>query len=123
VDHAGGNGVRRMDEGNAGTGAQSATKSMGSAHATETVDAQKGNVKTTAVNPKGGANAASQSRNTSGENPLYESRDKAVPKKNTRTSDLQPYKDPEDMTTRYRPGNNKTSAHGASHSAAASSHP
>jgi hypothetical protein len=50
------------------TTAQSSSKSMGSAHATESLTAPKPKAKTPAVE----------------------------------------YKDPEDMTTRYRPGNNKT---------------
>ena len=44
----------------------------------------------------------------SGVNPLYESKDKANLKPDTGASSAQSYKDPEDMTTRYRPGNNKT---------------
>ncbi len=45
---------------------------------------------------------------TTGVNPLYESKDKANLKPNAGASNVQPYKDGEDMTTRYRPGNNKT---------------
>ncbi|MGB6974446.1 MAG: hypothetical protein WBD67_07170 [Terracidiphilus sp.] len=51
----------------------------------------------------------------SGENPLFESKDKTAVKnkpaaKNGAASPAVEYKDPEDMTTRYRPGNNKTKA-------------
>ncbi|MGH9615431.1 MAG: hypothetical protein ACRD28_01735 [Acidobacteriaceae bacterium] len=45
---------------------------------------------------------------TTGVNPLYESKDKMNSKPNTGASKVEPYKDGEDMTTRYRPGNNKT---------------
>ncbi len=53
-----------------------------------------------------GNSQAVQNKN-SGENPLYESKGKANLKSNAGTSNVE-YKDPEDMTTRYRPGNNKT---------------
>ncbi len=60
VDHAGGNGVRRMDGGKSGV------------------------------------------------NPLFESKDKSVAKPTAPASATPPSKATEDMTTRYRPGNNKT---------------
>ena len=45
-----------------------------------------------------------------GENPLYQGKDKtaAAPKPSATGHDVVEYKDPEDATTRYRPGNNKT---------------
>ncbi|MGH9596455.1 MAG: hypothetical protein ACRD3K_06625 [Edaphobacter sp.] len=65
-----------------------------------------------------GVQGAAGTHNT-GENPLFESKGKAAPKQNTGSSNVQPYKDSEDMTTRYRPGNNKmTSPSPASSSAA-----
>ena len=53
-----------------------------------------------------GNSEAVQNKN-SGVNPMYESKDKANLTRNAGTSNVE-YKDPEDMTTRYRPGNNKT---------------
>ena len=49
-----------------------------------------------------------ESHGNSGQNPLYEPKDKAAAQPGTGAAEVQPYKDPEDMTTRYRPGNNKT---------------
>ena len=49
-----------------------------------------------------------QPHGNSGENPLYEGKNKTISKPTTGTPTAQAYKDPEDMTTRYRPGNNKT---------------
>ena len=142
VDHAGGNGVRRMADDHTGaTNAQSATAGQSapdavqrksgsiivldregaaaqrkdgsivhadfprsadrnSAHATESLSPS--NKAGTAENPlyKDGGK--------SGNNPLYEGKDAANSKPGTGASNAQPYKDPEDMTTRYRPGNNKT---------------
>jgi len=71
-----------------------------SAHATESLSPS--NKAGTAENPlyKDGGK--------SGNNPLYEGKDAANSKPGTGASNAQPYKDPEDMTTRYRPGNNKT---------------
>lgn len=54
--------------------------------------------------------ASGRNSHSTGENPLFESKDKAAPKQNTGASNVQPYKDPEDMTTRYRPGNNTTTS-------------
>jgi hypothetical protein len=53
-------------------------------------------------------NPLHESHGSSGQNPLYEPKDKAAAKPGRGTTEAQPYKDPEDMTTRYRPGNNKT---------------
>jgi hypothetical protein len=78
--------------------AHSNAKSMGSAHATESLTAPKS---------KGNAKPQNEADHNSGVNPLFEAKDKtaARPSKGTPTVE---YKDPEDMTTRYRPGNNKT---------------
>jgi hypothetical protein len=54
-----------------------------------------------------GGNSQTAQKGNSGVNPVYESKDKANLKPNAETAPAQ-YKDPEDMTTRYRPGNNKT---------------
>lgn len=80
VDHAGGNGVRTMDHGNTGTGAHP---------------------------------AKADEKGATGVNPVSEDKDKTVAKpdaKPSRNTEPVEYKDPEDMTTRYRPGNNKTTA-------------
>jgi hypothetical protein len=141
VDHAGGNGVRRMAGDNTGaTNAQGATAGpsapdaaqrksgsiivldregaaqrkngsiihadfprsadRSSAHATESLSPS--NKAGTSENPlyKDGGK--------SGNNPLYEGKDAANSKPGTGASNAQPYKDSEDMTTRYRPENNKT---------------
>jgi hypothetical protein len=74
------------------------SKSMGSAHATESLTAPK---------PKGKAKQQNTADHRSGENPLFETKDKTAAKPSKGTSTVE-YKDPEDMTTRYRPGNNKT---------------
>ena len=44
----------------------------------------------------------------SGTNPLYEGKDKTATAPASKSHETVEYKDPEDMTTRYRPGNNKT---------------
>lgn len=75
---------------NAAAGAQAADKSRNSAHATESLDASK--------------------MGNTGENPLYEGKDKTGLKPNAGASNVHPYKDGEDMTTRSRPGNNKPGA-------------
>jgi hypothetical protein len=54
-----------------------------------------------------GGNSQTARKGDSGVNPMYESKDKANLKPNAEAAPAQ-YKDPEDMTTRYRPGNNKT---------------
>ena len=77
-----------------------------SAHATESLSPS---------NKAGtGENPLYKDGGKSGNNPLYEGKDAANSKPGTGASNAQPYKDPEDMTTRYRPGNNKTTtaAHG-----------
>jgi hypothetical protein len=96
VDHAGGNGVQRMDGGPAAD-TQTGTKSLGTAHATEKLDA--GHVT---------AAAAADSDAKAGTNPPPAANDKTITHPKAGSSQIQPYKDPEDMTTRYRPGNNKT---------------
>jgi hypothetical protein len=71
-----------------------------SAHATESLSPS---------NKAGtGENPLYKDGGKSGNNPLYEGKDAANSKPGTGASNAQPYKDPEDMTTRYRPGNNKT---------------
>jgi hypothetical protein len=54
-----------------------------------------------------GGNSQTAQKGNSGVNPMYQSKDKANIKPNSGASTVE-YKDPEDMTTRYRPGNNKT---------------
>ena len=58
-------------------------------------------------NNNSSVNPLAEQHGNSGVNPLYESKGKANLKSNAGTSNVE-YKDPEDMTTRYRPGNNKT---------------
>lgn len=66
-------------------------------------DAKGGNMQNASSNPMYKGNTSA------GSNPLYEPKDKqAAPKPGT-SHDTVEYKDGEDMTTRYRPGNNKTS--------------
>jgi len=55
-----------------------------------------------------GVGRAAPESQRGGVNPLFESKDKANLKPGTGASSTQPRKDAEDMTTRYRPGNNKT---------------
>ena len=87
-----------------------ADKSLGSAHATESLTAV-----TQADKAKGGqmenasTNPLYKPSQNSGSNPLYQSKDKQAAAASGGTHDVVEYKDPEDMTTRYRPGNNKTS--------------
>ncbi|HTB97999.1 MAG TPA: hypothetical protein VK716_13385 [Terracidiphilus sp.] len=55
-------------------------------------------------------------------NPMYSSKDKAAGKPAAKPhEETVEYKDPEDMTTRYRPGNNKTARTDSGTSSAASS--
>ncbi|MEO7144131.1 MAG: hypothetical protein ABI165_11600 [Bryobacteraceae bacterium] len=56
------------------------------------------------------SNPQAAQNNNSGENPLYEPKNNANLKPKAGGSDVVEYKDPEDMTTRYRPGNNKSAA-------------
>jgi hypothetical protein len=86
----------------------SGAKSLGSAHATESLDsaaasgtAKRGQMGSAQPNPM------YKSSGQSGENPLHESKDKTLAPPNTGAPRAVQYKDPEDMTTRYRPGNNK----------------
>ncbi len=46
---------------------------------------------------------------STGSNPLYESKEKQAAPNPGASHEIVEYKDGEDMTTRYRPGNNKTS--------------
>ncbi len=88
-----------------------ADKSLESAHATESVtapapaaDANGGKMGSASSNP------LYKDSGTAGTNPLYESKDKqAAASKPATSHETVEYKDGEDMTTRYRPGNNKTS--------------
>ena len=86
----------------------SADKSLGSAHATESLAAPDQAEKTKGGQMKNAStNPMYKDNKNSGNNPLYESKDKqAAPSSSHETVE---YKDGEDMTTRYRPGNNKTS--------------
>ena len=85
-------------------------KSLGSAHATESLaapaqaDTAKGSqLQNASTNPMYKDNTSA------GNNPLYESKDKQAAPNPGSSHETVEYKDPEDMTTRYRPGNNKTS--------------
>jgi len=90
-------------------------KSMGSAHATESVaaPAHQGKNELDQLYDKK-SSPASASQDKTGVNPLFEQNDKdAVAAASNRSNlahshETVEYKDPEDMTTRYRPGNNKT---------------
>lgn len=85
-----------------------ADKSLGSAHATESVNAtepaaKSGKMQNASSNPLYKDNASA------GNNPLYESNDKQSAPRPSAGHDTVEHKDGEDMNTRYRPGNNKTS--------------
>lgn len=76
-----------------------------SAHATESLAAPAQADTTEMQNAS--KNPMYKDNKSTGSNPLYESKDKlAAPGS---SHDTVEYKDSEDMTTRYRPGNNKTS--------------
>lgn len=87
----------------------SSAKSMGSAHATESLSASTPS--SSAEDAKGSkqSNPMYKENGNSGENPLFEQKDSVAPKPKSGASPSVQYKDPEDMTTRYRPGNDKTS--------------
>lgn len=87
-----------------------ADKSLGSAHATESLaapaqadKAKGGNMQNASTNPM------YKDNKNEGNNPLFESKDKKASSNAGASHEVIEYKDPEDMTTRYRPGNNKTS--------------
>lgn len=93
----------------AGPSTPDSAKSMGSAHATESLAAQAptgsdGNKK----DSKQSYPMYKENKNT-GENPLFEEKSSLAHKPSSSGTATVQYKDPEDMTTRYRPGNNKTS--------------
>jgi hypothetical protein len=79
-----------------------------SGHATEKLDAVAGSGETQQT-PKS-SNPMYKDGGNVGENPLYEGKDKtaAAPKPSATGHDVVEYKDGEDGTMRYRPGNNKT---------------
>ncbi len=83
--------------------AVSADKSLGSAHATESVATAAPAAETVSSNPLHKGNQ------TAGTNPLYESKEKQAAPSSGASTDVVEYKDGEDGTTRSRPGNNKTS--------------
>ncbi|HUX43979.1 MAG TPA: hypothetical protein VMV57_04435 [Terracidiphilus sp.] len=74
------------------------------------VQNQSGHAKAIAVDHAGGNGVRSMDRGHSGDNSLQKSNGKAASKSARGASATPQYKDPEDMTTRYRPGNNKTTA-------------
>jgi hypothetical protein len=84
-------------------------KSLGPAHATESLASP-----TQADTGKGGqmenasTNPMYKGNKTEGNNPLYESKEKQAASNPGASHEVVEYKDGEDMTTRYRPGNNKT---------------
>ena len=79
------------------------TNSRNSAHATESMDAHS-----STGNAQVHTNPLYEDSGKSGSNPMYESGKQAIAKPNSSASGVVEYKDGEDMTTRYRPGNNKT---------------
>ncbi len=85
-------------------------KSLGSGHAIESLAAP-----TQADKAKGGqlqnasTNPLYKDNQSAGSNPLYQSKDRQAAPKPGSSHEVVEYKDPEDMTTRYRPGNNKAS--------------
>ena len=79
---------------------QAQMNARNSAHATESLSADQKQ-----------SNPLYQGNGQQGTNPLNQSKDKTAPKPNGTGSSAKPvveYKDGEDQTTRYRPGNNKT---------------
>lgn len=87
-------------------------KARSSAHATESLD-RPGNSAA-----QKGTNPLYEDSGKSGTNPMYEGKGQANVKPGTGTTAVE-YKDPEDMTTRYRPGNNKTTSSAATQGAGA----
>ncbi len=87
-----------------------AETSLGSAHAPESPAAP-----TQADKARGGqmqnasTNPMYKDTKSAGNNSLYEAKDKQAASNLSAPHEVVEYKDPEDMTTRYRPGNNKTS--------------
>ena len=89
-------------------------KSLGSAHAVESVYATPG--QSDSGSEKAASNPIYKDNTNQGTNQLYQGKDKnaAAPAPSKGVDGLEhshetvEYKDPEDMTTRYRPGNNKT---------------
>ncbi|HMG85572.1 MAG TPA: hypothetical protein VK574_07505 [Terracidiphilus sp.] len=87
-----------------------ADKSLGSAHATESLVAN-----TQADKARGGqmqsasANLIYKDSKIASSNPLYESKERQAASSSGASHEVVEYKDPEDMTTHDRPGNNKTS--------------
>jgi len=92
-----------------GPAAPGAAKSMGSAHATESLSASTPSASAENAKDSKQSNPMYKENGNSGENPLFEGKDSVAPKPKSGASPTVQYKDPEDMTTRYRPGNNKTS--------------
>lgn len=86
---------------------QPAGKSLGSAHAVESLDSKPTQQNEEKMNGAQ-SNPMYKDSGTKGENPLYEGKDKIAAPTAGASHDVVEYKDPEDMTTRYRPGNNKT---------------
>lgn len=96
--------LQSAPSGQATAPSQPAGKSLQSAHAVESVDGtQTAGDKKSAVN----SNPMYKDSGNAGANPLYEGKDKTAAKSGSGHETVE-YKDPEDMTTRYRPGNNKT---------------
>ncbi|MGA7859266.1 MAG: hypothetical protein WCA11_15125 [Terracidiphilus sp.] len=107
--------VTATDKANGQAAAFPSFKSMGSAHATEslaTAPPQGKNELDQLYDRK--ANPHTALREHEGVNPLFEAKDKDAVAPPSKSASLEhshetvEYKDPEDMTTRYRPGNNKT---------------
>lgn len=81
-------------------------KSLQSAHAVETVNAAPAGdqQKSTPAQTK----PSHEEGSSISHNPLFEGKSKASAPTSGKSHEVVEYKDPEDMTTRYRPGNNKT---------------
>jgi hypothetical protein len=81
-----------------------------SGHATESLAVSDGASSSDPEKSTKTSNPLYQQSGNSGENPLFEPKDKTVtaPKPNANAPETVEYKDGEDRNTRYRPGNNKT---------------
>jgi hypothetical protein len=82
-------------------------KSPGSAHAVEPADATTGPANQQKMSGAQ-SNPLYKGSTKGGENPLYEGKDRTAKPNGSSDHDVMTYKDPEDMTIRHRPGNNKT---------------
>jgi hypothetical protein len=89
-----------------GAGAQSNARN--SAHAVESLSASQPAGSSDKKLANAQSNPLYQPKGTAGENPLFEPKSKTAAKPGSAAPAPVEYKDGEDQTTRYRPGNNKT---------------